>query len=90
MALLVGRKVVSEMTYNYYYYYYKGHYFVKRKIRINTPNAASQQLNRNVSSLALKTSSKISGDGSSVGKLIQTTGPLAAKLLYVKGQSRQL
>jgi len=36
--------------------------FVKRKIRINTPNVLSQQLNRNVFSLALKTSSEMSGD----------------------------
>ena len=33
--------------------------FVERKIRINTPNALSQQLNRNVFSLALKTSSEM-------------------------------
>jgi len=56
--------------------------FVKRKNRINTQNAVSQQLNRNVFSLALKTSSEMSGDLSSVGKLFQTTGPLTAKLLF--------
>jgi len=49
---------------------------------MDTPNALSQQLNRNVFSLALKTSSEMSGDRSSVGKLFQTTGPLTAKLLY--------
>jgi len=49
--------------------------------------AVSQQLNRNVLSLALKTSSEISGDRSSVGKLFQTTGPLTAKLLFPIAQS---
>jgi len=48
--------------------------FVKRKIRINTPNVLSQQLNRNVFSLALKTSSEILGDW---------TGTLTAKLLFL-------
>ena len=56
--------------------------FVERKIRINTPNALSQQLNRNVFSLALKTSSEMSGDRSAVGTLVQTTCPLSAKLLF--------
>jgi len=56
--------------------------FVKRKIKINTLNALSQQLNRNVFSLALKTTSEMSGDRSSVGKLFQTTGPLTAKLIF--------
>ena len=42
----------------------------------------SQQLNRNVFSLALKTSSEMSGDRSSVGKLFQTTCPLTVKLRF--------
>jgi len=44
--------------------------FVERKIRINTPNI-SQQLDINVFSLALKTSSEMPGDRSSVGKLFR-------------------
>jgi len=48
----------------------------------SNPNVLSQQLNRNVFSLALKTSGEMSGDRSSVGKLFQTTGPLTAKLRF--------
>jgi len=58
------------------------------------PIVLSQQLNKNVFSLSMKTPTEMSGDRSSVtptemsgdrssvGKLFQTTGPLTAKLLF--------
>jgi len=52
--------IISIIICYYYYYYYLLlllKTFVKRKIRIDTPNALSQQLNRCLS-LALKTSSE--------------------------------
>jgi len=82
-CLVVCRLTVThaKLLFNYYLLLLLRK-FVERKIRINTPNALSQQLNRNVFSLALQTSGEMSGDRSSAGKLFQTTGPLTAKLRF--------